>query len=165
MLREAHGTEAAELTALALKSKAYWGYDAAFMQACQAELTITSDDIRHHPTFVLEHDGAIAGFFMLEPLDQTSIELGYLYVDPAMIGHGFGKQLFNHAGEVARSLGFQRMMIQADPNAEAFYQAMGATTICYTPSGSIAGRVLPWMEFRLEARGDRRVATKPNHTL
>jgi hypothetical protein len=34
--------------------------------------------------------------------------------------------------------------IDADPNAEAFYLAMGAVRIGQTPSGSIPGRVLPW---------------------
>ena len=35
--------EAAALSGLALRSKGYWGYDAAFLDACRAELTLTPD--------------------------------------------------------------------------------------------------------------------------
>ena len=40
-LRPARPEEAPALTELCLRSKAVWGYDAAFMQACRRELTMT----------------------------------------------------------------------------------------------------------------------------
>lgn len=43
-------------------------------------------------------------------------------------------------------------MIDADPNAEPFYRAMGAVRIGATPSGSIPGRELPLLEFTLTSR-------------
>ena len=36
--------QAAVLTDLCLRSKAVWGYDAAFLEACRPSLTITADD-------------------------------------------------------------------------------------------------------------------------
>lgn len=42
VLRRARASDAAALSALALISKAHWGYDEAFMQACHDELTYTA---------------------------------------------------------------------------------------------------------------------------
>ncbi len=41
------------------------------------------------------------------------------------------------------------MSVASDPNAEAFYRAMAATTVGTAPSGSIPGRRLPLMELAL----------------
>jgi hypothetical protein len=38
IIRPAQADEVEALTALALRSKAHWGYDDAFMEACRAEL-------------------------------------------------------------------------------------------------------------------------------
>src|SRR3546814_14021028 len=38
-LRLAKSSECGSLSALALRSKAYWGYDSAFLQACRDDLT------------------------------------------------------------------------------------------------------------------------------
>src|SRR3546814_14945630 len=40
-LRLAKSSECGSLSALALRSKAYWGYDSAFLQACRDELTVS----------------------------------------------------------------------------------------------------------------------------
>jgi hypothetical protein len=39
-IRKARPDEAGELTELALRSKAHWGYDEAFMASCREELTV-----------------------------------------------------------------------------------------------------------------------------
>src|SRR5687768_14923343 len=44
-IRRARPDEAEHLTALTLRSKAHWGYDADFMAACVPSLTITSERI------------------------------------------------------------------------------------------------------------------------
>jgi hypothetical protein len=43
MIRAAHGGELEALSALAMRSKAHWGYSAAFMQACRDELTVSAE--------------------------------------------------------------------------------------------------------------------------
>ena len=53
-IRPAQPADAAVLTRLALTSKAVWGYDASFMAACRAELTITPQGISRHPTHLIE---------------------------------------------------------------------------------------------------------------
>lgn len=75
-----------------------------------------------------------------------------LFVEPDAIGRGVGRRLFEHATAAAASLGFGRLTIDADPNAEPFYVAMGATRIGATPSGSIPGRMLPLLAITITER-------------
>ena len=80
LIRLARPTEGEILSALALRSKAYWGYDAAFMAACVNELTISAERIQQNQTYVLEEKGRILGFYMLESSTDKEIELEYLFV-------------------------------------------------------------------------------------
>ena len=49
------------LSALCLRSKAMWGYDNNFMEACRGELTIEPSDLRLTSIAVAEKDGKIVG--------------------------------------------------------------------------------------------------------
>jgi len=81
-IRPARPYEAALLTALCRRSKAHWGNDAAFMAACAAELTVTAERIAAGMTFVREVDGAVAGMYSLDPMDDPArIELDLELVD------------------------------------------------------------------------------------
>ena len=62
-IRRAQPNEAAQLGALAMRSKALWGYDAAFMEACRAPLTVTPERIATSPFYVLDEGGTITGFY------------------------------------------------------------------------------------------------------
>ncbi|NED92360.1 GNAT family N-acetyltransferase [Streptomyces sp. SID11233] len=150
-VRPARPSEAAELTELALRSKAYWGYDEEFLAACRAELTMEPDDIGPRRTAVAEEDGRVLGFTTLEGPSPTGV-LGMMFAEPDAVGRGVGRLLFEHVVTEARRLGFARFTIDADPNAEPFYRAMGAVRIGATPSGSIPGRELPLLEFTLTSR-------------
>lgn len=151
-LRPARAGEAALLSALALRSKGHWGYDAAFLAACRDELTMRDDELAARRTVVAElpdsRGGRVVGFRTLEGEPPVGV-LGMMFVDPDAIGRGVGGALARHLIEEARAAGFTRITIDADPNAEAFYLAQGAVRVGATPSGSIAGRVLPQLELDL----------------
>lgn len=151
-LRPARAGEAALLSALALRSKGHWGYDAAFLAACRDELTMRDDELAERRTVVAElpdsRGGRVVGFRTLEGEPPVGV-LGMMFVDPDAIGRGVGGALARHLIEEARAAGFTRLTIDADPNAEAFYLAQGAVRVGATPSGSIAGRVLPLLELDL----------------
>ncbi|MEM6840467.1 MAG: AraC family transcriptional regulator [Cyanobacteria bacterium P01_C01_bin.120] len=70
MIRLAKSTEATILSALALRSKAYWDYDAEFIAACVDELTISAEQIQSSPTYVFEEKGHVLGFYMLESVNN-----------------------------------------------------------------------------------------------
>ncbi|MFJ6851679.1 GNAT family N-acetyltransferase [Streptomyces sp. NPDC091271] len=147
-LRPGRPGEAAALTELALRSKAHWGYDEAFMAACRDELTVRPGDTAGGRAVVAEEDGRLLGFTTLagEPPEGA---LAMMFVEPDTIGRGVGRLLFEHTMTQARRLGFVRLTIDADLNAEPFYTAMGAVRIGATPSGSIPGRELPLLELAL----------------
>jgi len=147
IIRKAVPEEAPLLSDLAFRSKAYWGYDDAFMTACREELTLSTAKVLEHPTYVLETGGEIVGFYNLEHISGEVVELGYLFVEPREIGNGYGSALVQHARETAKRLGYQSITIQGDPNARGFYEAWGARLVGSRPSASIAGRELPL--FRL----------------
>ncbi|GGY24166.1 N-acetyltransferase [Streptomyces anulatus] len=147
-IRAGEAVEAAALTELALRSKGHWEYDAEFLAACREELTVRPADVAARRTAVAEEDGRILGFTTLDG-EPPRGALGMMFVEPDAIGRGVGRRLFAHTMDEARRLGFTRLTIDADPNAEPFYRAMGAVRIGATPSGSIPGRELPLLEVAL----------------
>ncbi len=131
---------------LALRSKAYWGYDESFLEACRSELTIRPDEVAARRIVVAELGGTAVGLYSLEG-EPPEGELGLMFVDPAVIGQGVGRSLFEHMRGTAVALGFEVVRIEAEPGAAGFYEAMGARLVGSAPSGSIEGRVLPRFEY------------------
>ena len=142
-IRPAKLSEAELLSNLALRSKAYWGYSPEFIDACRQELTYSPQDIQKNHFFVAEIDTLIIGFFALEIVSATEIELEALFVAPAYINRGYGRQLIDYAKLIARNLGSTVMIIQGDPNAKNFYLKVGGKLIGERESASIPGRDLP----------------------
>jgi GNAT superfamily N-acetyltransferase len=151
--RRARPDEAADLTELALRSKAHWGYDARFMEDCRVALTIDSEPVERAPYYTLAVEGRVVGFYGLTILN-TAIELSFLFVEPGFIGRGYGRRLFEHAVAAARALGGRHLLIQSDPNAEGFYAAMGAERIGELPSPVRRERPLPLYRLALQPDDD-----------
>jgi len=152
-VRAARPAEALELSDLALRSKAHWGYAEVFLEACRAELTIGRDDIEREVVAVLEDDRTVLGLYVLRAKGDggddspSSGELDFFYLDPASIGAGHGRRLWRHMVASARHRGYQHVYIHSDPHAEGFYRAMGAHRVGEVESGSIEGRLLPLLRF------------------
>ncbi|MGC5342443.1 GNAT family N-acetyltransferase [Streptomyces sp. AM 4-1-1] len=151
-VRAARPEEAGALTELALRSKAYWDYDETFLASCREELTVRPSEVARRRALVAEDAGRLLGFTTLEDAPPRGV-LGMMFVEPDAMGRGIGRLLFDRTTAEARRLGFTRLAIDADPNAEPFYLAMGAVRIGETASGSIPGRMLPLLEFALAPRG------------
>ncbi len=151
MFRPPTRAELAHLSALAMRSKASWGYSAEFMEACRDELTVGhQEDIT---LLEIRPDGStprIIGFYGLERLHGDRAELIYLFVEPHLLGRGFGRRLLTHAMGRASAQGVRALLIVGDPNATAFYERCGARLIGEQPSESIPGRVLPLFELSLQ---------------
>jgi GNAT superfamily N-acetyltransferase len=155
VIREARAGEVGALSALALRSKAHWGYSAAFMARCQPELTLTPDTLHTWTVRVAEEQGRVLGFYALAKPQAASgatgaVPLEMLFVDPPAIGLGYGRALLEHAKATARRLGASLLLIESDPNAARFYRSAGATEASSRPSGSVPGRHLPLFELPLE---------------
>lgn len=144
-IRKARSDDAQKLSQLAFHSKEYWGYNHDFMEACRPELTYTPMDINDSKCCFYLAVGAMSliGFYGLEQRSFQHMELIALFVAPPFIGQGYGRVLIDHARAQARFGGAKILMIQSDPNAEAFYRAVGAYRIGQEESDSIPGRYLP----------------------
>jgi GNAT superfamily N-acetyltransferase len=150
-VRPARAGEAKSLTALCLRSKAHWGYDADFMRLCVPSLTVKEESIAEGRVLVtIDADGRTIGTVSVGR-DGDDAELALMFVDPAAIGGGTGRTLFEAAVTLARGLGYRRMTILADVNAAPFYERMGARFLRNEPSDAIPGRVLPFYEYDLTA--------------
>ncbi len=156
-VRAAQAGEEAALTELALRSKAHWGYDAAFLEACRPELTVTSEQVAAGQVWVAQ-DSSVVG---MSVLDLDAAELVALFVEPAAIGTGAGRALLIAACERAATAGLATLEIESDPHAETFYLAHGARRVGERSSSS-TGRRLPLLELpassalsRLRRRSDR----------
>jgi GNAT superfamily N-acetyltransferase len=147
-LRTPRPDEAIALTELCLRSKAVWGYDEHFMEACRAELTITPGKMNSSYFQVAESDGRVVGVAQIT-LKEGIAELSSLFVEPAQLRCGAGRQLFDWAKRAARVAGAAYLVIEADPYAAGFYRRMGAIDAGTVPSGSIPGRMLPLLKLSL----------------
>jgi GNAT superfamily N-acetyltransferase len=150
-IEAAQGHHALAISALALRSKAHWGYDQAFIEQVKDELTYQPADLLNNPTYVATHDEQLLGFYQLIRLSRHHGELEALFVDPAHLGQGIGQQLFHHMANHGRSLGMTEVLIQSDPFAEGFYLHVGCVRTGSRPSGSIAGRELPLLNYQLSS--------------
>jgi GNAT superfamily N-acetyltransferase len=143
-IRPARPEEARSLTALALASKAVWGYAAALRAQFLDELTITPAYIRSNSVLVAEDGGrdplAVGA---LDPVTDALVDLDFMFVAPAAMRRGIGRALFERLVAEARARGFPRMKIVADPHAVGFYERMGAARAGEEESASVRGRMLP----------------------
>ena len=145
-LRPARPGEEETLSRLCLKSKAYWGYDAAFMAAVSPYLKVTPEAVAAgHTTVAEDADGTLLGVCQIDP-DGHSGTLDLLFISPEAIGKGVGRDLYEHAKAQLRALGHTVMTILSDPYAEPAYIHMGARRVSMRPSDVFKGRELPWLE-------------------
>lgn len=147
-VRQARPDDAAAVTDLALRAKAHWGYDRAFMEACRAELTWSPEEVAQHDVLVWEQDGGLLGATARIGAGPGA-RLWAVFVDPVSHGRGIGRALLEALLARARAAGCRSLSIGADPNAEGFYRAVGAERVGTVPSDTVEGRLLPLMRFDL----------------
>ena len=149
LIRRAHPSEADVLTQIALSAKRHWGYPERWMELWKLQLTFSPEYFEENESWVAEINNLPLAFYTLLEKDGSAW-IENLWVSPEFIGKGVGKRLFRHALEHSRRRGFERLQLEADPNAVGFYEKMGMKKIGERMS-AIEGqpRVLPIMEIRL----------------
>jgi GrpB-like predicted nucleotidyltransferase (UPF0157 family)/GNAT superfamily N-acetyltransferase len=148
-IRRAEPGECEALSHLALRSKAHWGYDASFLAACRAELSLRPTDVERLRVTVATEAADTVGFYALHGGPPQG-DLDFLFVEPTRIGAGIGRTLWQHCLLTGARVGLSRIRIESDPFAEGFYVAMGATRVGEAASRSIAGRTLPLLSFDMD---------------
>ena len=78
--------------------------------------------------YVAADENTVRGFYALT-VAPAKVELDHLWIRPEHIGKGLGRELFVHAMQQAAALGTSVVEITAEPNAEGFYEKMGAVRV------------------------------------
>lgn len=125
-IRSVRRDEVDPVNELILRAKAHWGYAPSQLDAWRADRAVSAEDVERRPCFVaIDAKQALIGFAALER-GALGWELDNLWVEPASMRLGIGRQLLRHALHVARLEGAASVRVDADPHAAAFYEACGA---------------------------------------
>lgn len=127
-IKRARSEHAAVLSEIAFRAKRYWGYPERWMERWREELTVEPEFISSHETYAALRGGHILGFYALRRKGE-GLDWLHLWVLPEAMGRGIGRSLFLHALGRVKALGYRKLQIESDPNAEVFYQRMGARRI------------------------------------
>ncbi len=140
--------DAEALTQIAHAAKRHWDYPERWIEAWRDILTMRPEFIAANVAYCAFEEGRAVGFYVLRT-EPDGLHLDHLWILPAAMRRGIGRALFEHAVDQARAAGFDLIRIEADPNAEAFYQRMGAKRVGAS-IGEVEGekRELPLMEYR-----------------
>ena len=141
--------QAGELTTITIAAKRHWNYPEKWIQIWLPLLTVTTEYIRENETWAAVQNDRCIAYYSLKN-DDGFIWLDNLWVLPGFMGQGIGRELFQHALERSRACGAFVLRIESDPNAQSFYEKMGARIIG-EQHGEVDGqpRVLPVMEINL----------------
>jgi GNAT superfamily N-acetyltransferase len=146
--------DSGRLSQIAQAAKRYWGYPERWLGLWQAELTLSAAYVSEHHVYKAVAGDTTAGFYSLTTREWEA-EIDHLWIEPAYIGQGIGRQLWEHAACLAEELGAQRLVVLSDPHAEGFYRRMGMTRAgeqVYTLDE--APRTLPRLAMALPHRAD-----------
>ena len=148
-IEKARPEHASVLTDIAISAKRHWNYSERWIELWHPLLTISPEYISQNETWMAVVDLKPAGFYSLHK-DGESLWIDNLWVLPNFMGQGIGKQLFQHALAKGHTLGTFILKIEADPNAQSFYEKMGARKVGEHHS-QVDGqpRILPIMEINL----------------
>jgi GNAT superfamily N-acetyltransferase len=148
ILRAAHAGELDVLSALAMRSKAHWGYPLQWLEAWRDQLTVSPRDLSAFEVLVAAGD-SVMGFAAVDVSTDPAI-LEHLWIDPDWMGRGVGRALFLKAAAIARERGAGALETDADPHALGFYERLGGTQVGQTPADVLGhSRRLPRVRFGL----------------
>lgn len=124
IIQEALPYQASKLSEIALLAKGHWGYSREQLDSWRVEfLTITPEYIKENHVWTASVDEYTAGFAAIEHYESNAI-LEHLWILPDYTGRGIGKTLFLYVAER-----FPEFEFTSDPNANTFYEKMGAVKI------------------------------------
>ena len=132
------------LTSIMRLSKAYWSYSEEQLLKWQDELTVSKTEIINHHVYKLVTNDTIIGFYSFKKETSGTIKLDNLFILPEYISKGLGKLLLNDCLAKALELGYSKVLLDSDPNAENFYLHSGFTVIGQKNT-SIKNRYMPIM--------------------
>src|SRR3954468_2942515 len=146
-IRFAHLAERRELEDLQRRSSMHDPMYRAQLAAHADAIELPEGQITAGLVRVAERDGVVVGFAVLLELASDACELDGLFVDSDRMRGGVGRRLVDDAKRIARERGAARIDVLANPQAVAFYEAVG-----FVATGHAQTRVgpAPRMSLRVE---------------
>jgi GNAT superfamily N-acetyltransferase len=141
--------QAKTLTQIAFAAKRHWGYPERWIKIWSPTLTVSEEFIERNDTYIAYLMGKPVGFYAIS-VENTKASLEHLWVLPSHMRKGIGAKLFKHALSRCKELELHTLEIESDPNAQGFYEHMGAKKV-REAVGEVDGqlRVLPVLEITL----------------
>lgn len=139
-IRRAQGEDSSMLGELTERSSTHWGYPPGFFDWAPGASDVPPAYINNNPVYVLEEAGRVVGYYGFTK-EGDDLLLDKLFVDIDRIGTGCGTALWLHAVNLGRRVGRTYFVIGSDPNAAAFYKAMGAIWYAEKPTAELAWTV------------------------
>jgi GNAT superfamily N-acetyltransferase len=145
-IKEAIPNDHEILTEITKKSKAYWGYSNEQIEIWSEFLTVSKEYIETNPVYNLVIGDKIIGYYSFFHESENTIKLDNLFLLPEFIGKGLGKILMNDFLSRLKNIDVQKVILNSEPNAEAFYTKFGFVKVGQIET-SIKERFLPIMEL------------------
>ena len=148
-IRRARADEAGAIRDLITRSMAHWPHPPEYLEQAVELMSLSAEDVRRDEAWVVERDGTVVGFYRISREGEVA-EIEELHLEPAFIGRGLGRRMFEHAVERARAIGASGLEWSTDEYALGFYRAVGGTEIGTSPSGIAGDPPLTRMRLDLE---------------
>ncbi len=149
-IERAHKEDAQTLSDLTFRAKSYWNYSKEQLKRWEDDLTISTAYIDRNDVFKLILHNKIIAYYSYQFINNKVLLLDNIFVDPEYIGKGYGKTLMNHLIKEAIQARKEKIKLESEPNAAAFYKKMGFKIVGQLES-SIKNRYLPIMELDIDA--------------
>ena len=150
-IEKAIRTDAEDLTELTIRSKSHWNYSTQQIKNWRNDLTISETYITEKKVYkLIDNENKIIGYYSYFKMDDNQmVKLENLFIEPKFIKCGFGKMLMTDFLERIKKTKTEKIILDADPNAEKFYEQIGFKVIGKLET-SIKGRFLPIMELKIK---------------
>jgi predicted N-acetyltransferase YhbS len=158
-IRRARASEREALERLQLRSSVHQPMYREQLAAHPDAIRLPAEQIAAGLVRVAEQDGAVVGFAVLLERCGDACELDGLFVEPERMRGGVGRRLVEDARRIARRRGARRIDVVANPQAVAFYAAVG-----FVPVGEAQTRFGPAPRMSLVVNaGPQRSVDSPRH--
>jgi GNAT superfamily N-acetyltransferase len=125
VVRLAHLSERTSREALQLRASRCNPGDRAALLANPDAIELPAEQILGGCVFVVELNGAVAGFASLVPRMDGGAELDALFVEPSLWRKGLARTLIRECVSIAEKSGYNAIHVIGNPHAREFYRAVG----------------------------------------
>ncbi len=137
------------LNNIMMRSLAVWGYSPKQIEGAVEALEITEEFLGKSICYVAELNDLIKGFFCIEPNQIGELSEAKFYIEPDSMRLGLGTILWNKVIYELKNEEVKYFKFLIDPNAQGFYEKLGAVKVAEQPSDIIEGYMIPIMKYTI----------------